>query len=457
MATRCAAARRVRGRDAHRLLIAHFASLRPRSVTSRLFLRCLPFAAIAIVAACAENLETSNNCPVLCVDQSLVFRDTTLDLITFDSALAGFTGEGERFPAPSLLTPVGLGFLAETFVPIANRTDSLDVRQVFRFDTLPSTLSATDSTRITAVTDSRLLLVLDTARSVIPAGDITVSLFDVDSTTSDDTTLTALTPLFRANRLIASRTFTRADIAADTISGSSTTNLRALTVSIPDSVMLNRILDRKRLRIGMQVSAASGVALRVLAPSVNQAGLVPRVSYDPSPDTAVRPWGVSTQYNGSASNGVRFRAQTLVVRDRTPLLNVTIVRASLDLTQRPLRTAPGAGEGVRVRARIAIAGGAFGGDTRRTAEVIDPLLEGALLPSLNVAPRDSGVRSFDIGSALRLWVAQDSTLPTSFVLFSEGENFQEQRPAFYSRRATNAAVRPKIRITYTTRRDGVIP
>ena len=88
---------------------------------------------------------------------------------------------------------------------------------------------------------------------------------------------------------------------------------------------------------------------------------------------------------------------------------------------------------------------------------LDPTLEGVLLPSLNVAPRDSGVKSFDVGSALRLWITQDSTIATGFVLYSEGETFQEQRPAFYSKRATNPALRPRLRVTYTTRREGAIP
>ena len=455
-------------------------------MSPRQFLRCLPLAAIVIAAACSERLDTSKNCPVLCTDNRLVFRDTTLDIVQFDSAFYGFTGVGERWPAPGLATSRGTGYLYETFAPVVNRTDSVDIRQVFRFDTLPRTLSSSDTTRITAVTDSKLLLVLDTSRTVIPDGSTTVSLYDVDdSTVTDDTTATILAARFTPSRLIASRTFTRRAAFDDTISGSGTAvTIRAFAISIPDTVMLRYITGPHRLRIGMRVTSAAPTALRFVAPSVNSDGLVPRLTYDPSPDTAIKAWAVSTQYNGGATVPSRFRAQSLVLKDLTPILNdgslevgglvgvrsllkvriprsfldtITIVRASLDLTQRPLRNVPGSDNGVRMRARVTIAGPALGTDPRRQVEFLDPTLEGVLLPSLNVVPRDSGVKSFDVGSALRLWITQDSTIPTGFVLYSEGETFQEQRPAFYSRRAANPALRPRLRVTYTTRREGAIP
>lgn len=452
----------------------------------RPFLRCLPLVAIAIVAACTESLDTSRNCPVLCASNALVFKDTTIDVVEFDSAFAGFTGIGERFPAPGLATPVAVGFLNETFVPVVNRPDSVDVRLVLRFDSLPRTLSATDTTPITAVTGSRLQLVVDTSRSVIPAGTSTVSLYDVDdSTVTDDTTASILAARFTPARLIATRSFTLADIAADTLNGSgAASTIRNFPISIPDSVMLRYIRGARRLRIGMRITSPVSTALRFTAASVNSFELVPRLSYDPSPDTAIVAWTPLTQYKGSAASAERFRVQPLVLRDNTPLLNdgslevgglngvrsllrvrlprgfldtVTIVRASLDVVQRPQRTVPGARDGLRVRARITVAGPALGSDPRRLVELLDPTIEGVLLPSLRLAPADSGVKSFDVGSALRLWVTQDSTVPTAFALYSESETFQEQRVSFYSRRNAVTALRPRLRVTYTTRREGAIP
>lgn len=455
-------------------------------MSPRQFLRCLPLVAIAFVAACSESLDTSTNCPTLCTDNALVFRDTTFDIVQFDTAFPGFTGVGERWPAPGLATSNGSTFLYETYVPVVQRPDSVDVRQVFRFDTLPDTFSATDTTRITAVTASRLLLVVDTSRSRIPAGPTTVSIYDVDDpAVADDTTASILAARFTADRLLAARTFTRAEVVADTINGSGRlVTIRAFPITIPDAAML-RFIRARRMRIGMRITSTTSASLSIVAPSVNAPDLVPRISYDPSPDTLVVPWGVATRYAPVIANAPeRFRAQTLVVRNRTTPLNdgslevggligtrslmrvriprgfldtVQVVRASLDLTQRPQRDVPGATDGVRVRLRLGIAGPALGTDPRRVVEFLDPTIEGALLPSLRVTPSDSGVRSFDVGIALRLWQLQDSTLATNFVLYGEGETYQEQRPAFYSRRNTSPSVRPRLRVTYTLRREGAIP
>jgi len=456
-------------------------------VSPRQFLRCLPFAALFLAAACSESLDTSSNCPALCTDNRVVFKDTTFDIVQFDSAFAGFTGVGERWPAPGIPTVSGNSFRYDTYVPLISRPDSVDVRQVFRFDTLPNTLSASDTTPIRAVTNSRLLLVVDTSRSAIPTGPTTVAVYDLDdATVSDDTTSSLLAARFTPGRLIAQRTFTRAEILADTIPGpgaGSLATIRAFSITIPDATML-RYIQARRMRLGLQIRSAGSASLSIVAPSVNAASLVPRLQYDPSPDTLIVPWGVATRYASLAANAPeRFRAQSLVVRDLTPTITdgslvaggligsrslmrvriprgfldtVNIVRASLDLTQRPQRGVPGARDGVRMRLRLGIAGPALGADRRRLVEFLDPTLEGPLLPSLRVAPADSGVRSFNVGTALTVWQAQDSTLATNFILYGEGETFQEQRPAFYSRRNANPAVRPRLRVTYTLRREGAV-
>jgi len=457
-------------------------------VSPRQFLRCLPFAAIVLAAACSESLDTSSNCPVLCTDNRAVFKDTTFDIVQFDSAYSGFTGVGERWPAPAIPTASGNAFRYDTYVPLISRPDSVDVRQVLRFDTLPNTFSASDTTPITAVTNSRLLLVVDTSRSAIPTGPTTVAVYDLDdATVADDTTPTLLTARFTPGRLIALRTFSRVDIFADTIPGTgiepTIRAFRAFAITIPDATML-RLIQARRTRLGLQISSAGSASLSIVAPSVNAPSLVPRLQYDPSPDTLIAPWGVATRYAPVAANAPeRFRAQSLVVRDLTPTITdgslvaggligtrslmrvriprgfldtVNVVRASLDLTQRPQRGVPGARDGVRMRLRLGIGGPALGADRRRLVEFLDPTLEGQLLPSLRVAPADSGVRSFDVASALTVWLAQDSTLATNFILYGEGETFQEQRPAFFSRRNANPAVRPRLRVTYTLRREGAV-
>ncbi len=423
---------------------------------------------------------------MLCADNRVVFRDTTFDIVQFDSAFEGFTGVGERWPAPGLATSNGTSFRYDAYIPVIGRPDSVDVRQIIRFDTLPGTLSSTDTNRITAVTGSQLLLVVDTARSTIPVGQTTVSVYDVDDpAVADDTLPSVLASRFVPGRIISQRTFTREQIVADTINGlGAFVSIRKLTITIPDATML-RLIRAGRMRLGLRITSTESAALSLVAPSVNASDIVPRVQYDPSPDTTIVPWLVATRYKPVVENApARFRAQTLVLRDLTPAVSdgsleagglvgsrsvlrvriprtfldtVNVVRASLDLTQKPQRTVPGARDGVRVRLRLGIAGPVFGSAPRRLVEFLDPTLEGSQLPSLLVFAGDSGVRSFDVGRALELWQAQDSTLPTNFVLYGEGETYQEQRPAFYSRRNGTAAVRPRLRVTYTLRREGAIP
>jgi hypothetical protein len=455
-------------------------------VSPRPLLRCLPFAAILVVAACTETLDTTANCPALCSANAVVFKDTTFDIVQFDSAFTGFTGVGERWPAPGIPTSNGTTFRYDAYVPVISRPDSVDVRQVFRFDTLPGTFSATDTTPITAVTGSKLLLVVDTSRSSIPAGATTISVYDVDdSTVTDDTLPSLLAARFVPGRVISQRTFTRAQVMADTIPGIGLLGpIRAFTITIPDAAML-RYIRAGRMRIGLQITSAGSASLSILAPTVNAAVLVPRLEYDPSPDTLVVPWGVATRYTPQISNAPeRFRAQSVVVRNNTAPLNdgslevgglvgtrsllrvriprgfldtVNVIRASFDLTQRPQRNVPGARDGVNVRLRLGVAASALSRDPRRVVEFLDPTLEATQLRALQLFAADSGVRSFDVGQALRVWQILDSTVPTDFVLYGEGETFQEQRPAFYSRRNANAAVHPRLRVTYTLRRDGAIP
>jgi hypothetical protein len=463
------------------------AFFRQYSVNSRTVLRVVPLLLIALAAACSEQLDSSDNCPILCSPNAVVFKDTVLDVIEFDSAYGGFTGEGERWPAPALATTNGNAFLYDTYVALANRPDSVDIRQVFRFDSLPNTLSFTDTTTITALQSSRFLFVVDTSRSLLPAGDMTVNLYDVaDTTVANDTSVSLLAARFRPERLIASRTFTREQLYADTIIGvGSFSNIRAFSVSVNDSVLLRYVRGPRRLRVGMQLVSPTSAILRIVAPSTQSAGLVPRLSYDPSPDTLIVAREVATLYSSATVVAPeRFRAQALVLRDRTPLRTdgslqvgglvasrtllrvrvprslldtVTIIRATLDMTMLPQPTVPGATTRVRVRPRISIAGPALQSEPRRFVEVLDPTLEGATLSALRIAPADTGVKSFDVGNAIRFWVASDTTRATALVLYSEGEVFQEQRPAFYSRRSSNPALRPRLRVTYTTRREAAIP
>src|SRR5215510_3394591 len=77
------------------------------------------FAAAVSVAACGEKLEGGAACPLLCPQQDVQLKDTTVEAIAVDSSLPGFPSIGEEEP-----------------LLLAARGDTLDTRVIFRFDSI---------------------------------------------------------------------------------------------------------------------------------------------------------------------------------------------------------------------------------------------------------------------------------------------------------------------------------
>lgn len=427
----------------------------PRALTRRVALTGL-----LVLAACAEKSNTTAACPALCTDPTLAVRDTVLDAVVVDTALG-------EFPTPGAIPPS-----TDNYVPLATRGDSLDVRLVLRFDTLPKTRSATDTAQILRLRNTALLLYVDTTVSLRPATGATFELYDADTTTTADSTSAPFLPLFRADRRIGGRTFTRAELR-DT-----------LRIPLDDAVVLARLQAGRRLRVGLRVTAASSVSFRVLRPGSATVNFTPRLFLDPSPDDTVRARVVFASSETPAGSARSYLSQVLVVRGTTPLGgaqaldvggipgwrsylrftvprrffdSVTVVRATLDLVQRPRRGVPGALDSVGIRPRLVTAGSAIT-DVRSQVTLLNPTLEGQRFAPLVLVPADSGLRSFDVGSLLSAWSSRPDTLsPTALVLFSEGEGSLEPAVTFWSREAPQASLRPRLRISYSPRRPSVLP
>ena len=77
--------------------------------------------AVSGAAACTESFDGGGACPALCPATQTAFRDTILDAVTLDTAVAGFPSLG----------------LSGTLL-IANRPDTLVTASVFRYDNLVS-------------------------------------------------------------------------------------------------------------------------------------------------------------------------------------------------------------------------------------------------------------------------------------------------------------------------------
>ena len=307
----------------------------------RLLRGALGAALLLILAACSEQVTGSLGCPQLCSDQSVQLRDTVLvSGVTLDTTFTGFP----RLGTPSTLTLVAQG-------------DTADVRLVARFDTLKYTYRPTGATTDTAITrvDSAALLFLIDTTIARPTGPVRLEAFDVD-TTAADTVPRALLPLFRDSRSLGSRTFTPAELT-DT-----------LRLPISNAALLDKITGVKRLRIGLRLvnlGATSSTARLRLSRAQS-----PKVRFRVSADTLVgpdtltlhssTPAGIATIANGltiypviaggalpvPASSilavGGLAGARSYLQFDIPAIVldSVQVLRATLQLTQRPSR-APG--------------------------------------------------------------------------------------------------------------------
>ena len=215
---------------------------------------------VGTLVACREDLDGTAGCPALCPEQNIVSNDTLLEtFVAVDSTITGY---------PSLGT--------EVLLLVASRGDTLDARAVIRFDTLTQQFSrgGVDSA-IYALDSSMVVVRLDTAGSRATA-PVTVELYDVD-TTAVDTSTAAVLALFRPDRLIGGKTYEPNELKRDT-----------LRVPLQNDKVLGKLTGSapRRLRLGIRVQSSASAQIRIVA---REGGFTNQVTYDPSPDTLVRP------------------------------------------------------------------------------------------------------------------------------------------------------------------------
>src|ERR671920_558531 len=107
-----------------------------------------------------------------CPQPEIHLRDTIIDAVVVDTAIAGFPAIGE-----------------ESVLLLTSRGDTLDTRPIVRFDTLPQSYrkpgASTDST-ITFIDSATVTFIIDTSASTQfpgkPTAPLTVELYDVDTT-----------------------------------------------------------------------------------------------------------------------------------------------------------------------------------------------------------------------------------------------------------------------------------
>lgn len=425
--------------------------LAPRAVARR-FAAVLPLAAVIAVAGCNEKLDGTAGCPLTCVDQSAQIKTVDLDAVSSATTVLG-----------------GLGLGTSPFMLLASRGDTLDTRVIIRFDTLPgvSATSATDTSTVTTLqyADSVYLrLQMDSlaAKLTVP---VTVSVYDVDTSVGDDTTAAVLAPLFTPSRLVAETV-----VAPGKLTDS-------VLVRLPNSFLTSKAAAKARVRLGVQLSAPASARI-----AATQTGFGPSIVLRNYPDTTVHkpitlhPFSATPTTNKSIATSLQDF--TIVVKGTAPpapgLLAVgglpgtqaylrfsipssivdsaLVIRATLLLTQVP-SASPDPTDTMRVQPRLVLASPLVT-DPAKAAQVLADTIQIPLarLAAARTTPGSSGVREIEIAPAFRFWAAQaDTLLPRAITLRSTQEDYSPQQALFYGPSATDPTVRPKLRISYTSR------
>lgn len=427
--------------------------------------RVAALAALALLVgagACSEQLDSGATCSTLCPLANEQLRDTVLDPVALDTTLSGFPLTGAT--RPLLLATAGA-------------PDSLDVRAVVRFDSLPSKYAPPaggDSLPITAVDDTYIRLILDTTQIQPADGAATLEAYDVDTPSGTDTATATLAALFTPARRIGTLPLT---FVKDRTLGDS------LHLHVSDSAFAAKASTGARLRIGLRLVSAAPAQLRVAGVRSGSAlsTTAPTLSFDPATDTVYKAVSVSPASSTPVGNATAAAAavdQSLVVvsprgapssdlivggapgrrsfiRFNLPLHltdSTEIVRAVLELTQRPVRYVPTT-DSVRVRSEAVLA----------TTAVTD-LVQAALLAApaglsadtLTLSPADSGTRSFSLVSLIRAYRSFPATTMRAIALRDVFEGAQAGEVRFFSSEAP-ASVRPRLRLTYIPRASSGIP
>ena len=392
--------------------------------------------------ACTENLDSSAACAVLCPPVGGEIQNVTIDAVVLDTTVQSVTGLGN-----------------ETGLLLASRGDTLDTRVIIRFDSLPAKfLPSGDTLRaISSVDSAHLQLRLDTL-SIKGASSVTIEAYDVDTTAADTSTADVLA-LFRPDRFISSQTYTRAELK-DT-----------LNFFLSNQTVLAKIQSGAQLRIGLRATGSASSQFRI----ISREGLSgPTLMFRATPDTATKPLVVIpfsrtpttdriaashlSDYTivakapppGSSGNldvgGLPARRVYLRFDIPSSIIDsTTVFRATLILNQIPNPLLDPT-DTVRIVPQLVLA----------TKAVTDPtkasqIIANIAIDTVRVRPGDAGATNIELARAFALWHAQDSTdAPRAIVLTALGEGNSPLEIVFYSSEAA-AALRPRLRISYTSR------
>jgi hypothetical protein len=397
-------------------------------------------AVVIAISGCEEKLTAPADCPALCPGGQAVVFDTVLTPIAAtDSSFRGYV---QPYQASALLVSNGLlGFEERGLVGFGRRLDSVNVRDTLRAYTIDSVaLTVTVLARDTTLTGLQVLLYR------IPQA--------IDSTT----TFASSAPAFAPESLIATVA------VPDTLKQGP---VRALFQGADLSRVAIAAADSGRLGLGVRIASPTptGVRLGALA-SATGAQFTTYVTAD-IPDTGtakLRTMALGPAFNTSVDEtsvvddttllavGGEPSARALLRFSLPPRIkdSATIVRATLELTPvTPISGLPTDPPRMLAQALLADVGAKSPVNSSTTPVNRVPL------DTLEVG--ETTVR-FEAVRLIELWLGQ-TTRPSALMLslasnlggagserLAEAASFT--RPVFYSSRAADPALRPRLRISY---------
>lgn len=418
-----------------------FARVRPLVIAGAL---------IGAIVGCEQNIDSGLACPALCPQQTDSLRDTTFYAVEYDTSIAGYPTTGSE------------GQLVLTARP------GIELRGIVRFDTLQATFrhkgTAVDSDLVSVASAVMKMLIAD-ADTLGPA--VTFSLYDVEvDSTEDDTSSVALTARFVPANLLGTRT-----VPADSLKDS-------VLVKLDTAKLMAKIrtLPFGRMRVGVRITAPQPAEVKIFS---SNGGFAPHLFIRPSLDTTVdsitiAPYSKTGSDGQSAIELADFQLVSQAPAAPTPdvirvggipgrrgylrfnipahiLDSSAVVRASLILTQKPNPSAPEATDTAGVVPFVLSAGGVLT-DLRRALIFLSFGMDSA-----GMAPKDSGLRTFEMISALRRWrFTKADRTPRTVALRATREGSGAWQVDFFSQRAA-LAVRPRLHVTYIPVFKGGLP
>jgi hypothetical protein len=381
-------------------------------------------AALALTG-CQEKLTAPADCPTLCPGgQPEIFDEVFIATSGADSSYSGYV---QPHQARSLLVSNGLeGFEERALVRFLARVDSVSVRDTLRGYTIDSVaLSFTVAARDTNSNGLELWVY-----RIAPGFDSSTAFADVAPAFVPES-LIAVVPLADTLNTGVVRTVFQG------------TDLSRVQISPADS---------GRFAVGLRLSAPEVTGIRLGAIAAGSGALFTTYATLEVPDTGtakLRTLALSTAFNTYVSEVPQVSDTTLLAVGGAPssrsllrfslpsriLDSATIVRATLELTPTaPISGLPTDAAQLEARSVLADVGGKSPVNTQPGRVPADTLELGSTTVSLEAV------------RLVELW--QGSARPSALILALTSEGASFTNPVFYSTRAADQAVRPRLRLSY---------